>query len=106
MSYSSRPIINNSLVGHTIEVDSVNGNDATALTAGKYDLTKPFLTIAAAIAVASSPDKIHIRAGTYTVTTFIVPIGVTLEGDGIDVTILNSAALLSTGCIVGLSTNS
>lgn len=56
----------NILVGNTIFVDAVYGNDSTG-TRQRQDL--PFLTIAPAVAVASEGDFIVIRPGNYSAET-------------------------------------
>ena len=54
--------LNGVLTGRTIWVDSVNGDDNTAVV-GRQDL--PFETLTAAKAVATSGYLIHVRPGTY-----------------------------------------
>jgi hypothetical protein len=70
-------------VGGTIFVDAVNGNDGTG-TADRQDL--PFLTVGAALAVASSGDLVEVGPGTYTEQGLTVPPGVLLRGSGWTVT--------------------
>jgi collagen type VII alpha len=53
------------LTGKLLWVDSVNGNDANAVTAGGYDSKVPFLTLTAAKTAAASGDTIVVRPGTY-----------------------------------------
>jgi len=66
------------LEGKTLFVDSVSGRDSTAKGG---DATRPFATIAAAIAAAASGDLILIRPGTYTLTAgFTIPAGVSIRG--------------------------
>ena len=67
------------LVGNSLYVDSVNGNDGTG-TSGDESL--PYLTIAAAIADAVSGDSILVRPGTYSESGLTVPSGVSLLGEG------------------------
>lgn len=50
------------LVGKTLVVDSVNGNDSTAT---RGDAGKPYLTLTAAKTAALSGDTIHVGPGTY-----------------------------------------
>lgn len=50
------------LVGKTVFVDSVNGNDATGV---RGDASKPFLTLTAAKTAATSGDTIFVGPGTY-----------------------------------------
>lgn len=61
------------LQGLTLRVDSINGVDATA---ARGDATKPYLTLAAALAAASAGDLIDVGPGTYTVTDSILKHGV------------------------------
>ena len=70
------------LVGKTIYVDSINGNDGTG-TRGEFG--KPFLTILAATTATgiASNDTIQVRPGVYTETgTITIPTGVSIEGIG------------------------
>lgn len=60
--------------GKTLWVDATHGNDSNA---GGF--TKPFLTIAAAKAAASSGDLIHVRPGSYTETATTSKAGVNLH---------------------------
>ena len=52
----------NTLLQNNIYVDSVNGNDATAV---KYNLLHPYRTLLAALAVANSGDTIVLSTGTH-----------------------------------------
>lgn len=57
---------------------STSGKDTNTGTA-----TSPFKTLFKATSVAKSGDVIHVNAGTYTETkTSILPVGVSIEGDG------------------------
>lgn len=71
--------LNSIPTGNTIWVDASVGNDGTG-TVDRLDL--PFLTIAAAIAVATSGDVIMLRPGTYTESGLTLPSGVDLVGSG------------------------
>lgn len=76
------PPAGDTLIGSSIYVDSINGNDGTG-ERGK--LNKPFLTILAASTATgiTSGDTIQVRPGSYTETgTITVPQGVSLEGVG------------------------
>lgn len=53
------------LYGLALWVDSVNGNDGTAV---RGDFTKPYLTINAAVTAALAGDLVHVRPGAYTAT--------------------------------------
>jgi len=65
--YSSGTVVE----AKAVYIDSVYGNDATAV---KYDLSKPFLTWAAASAVAVAGDWIIFNAGTYVIGPMVVPV--------------------------------
>jgi hypothetical protein len=54
--------LSNPFAGKNLYVDSVNGNNSTGL---RGDITKPFLTLAAAKAAAVSGDLITVYPGTY-----------------------------------------
>tara|TARA_Y100001963_G_scaffold114977_2_gene159535 strand:+ start:16324 stop:17649 length:1326 start_codon:yes stop_codon:yes gene_type:complete len=62
--------------GNTLWVDAVFGNDGTALP-DRQD--KPYLTIAAAIAAASSGDIVMLRPGDYA-ETIVMATGVSVKG--------------------------
>jgi hypothetical protein len=66
-------------VGNVIYVDAISGNDGTG-AADRFDL--PFLTIGAAIAVASAGDSIQVRPGTYAESGLTLPTDVTLVSVG------------------------
>ncbi len=90
-------------ISNIIRVD-VAGSDSTG-TRGQWD--KPFLTMAAANAVAVSGDVILVGPGTFTITNITLGSGVTLVGSGIDVTKIQSSADFSaTGAIVCPGNNS
>jgi len=61
------------LTGLTLHVDSVNGNNGTAV---RGDAAKPYLTIVAAKAAAQSGDLIAVRPGAYTVASSLAKAGV------------------------------
>ena len=64
------------LMGNVLRVDSVNGNDSTAVVGGA-----PYLTVDAAIAAATTGKTIWVLPGTYNLTAGItVPTGVALRG--------------------------
>ena len=65
------------LTGNVVYVDAVNGDDTTGAS-GNHDL--PFLTIAAALAAASSGDTVMVYPGTYDESGLTIPTGVTLHG--------------------------
>jgi len=77
--------------GNTLWVDSVNGNDGTAVS-GR--LTKPYLTVDAALNAATSGDTVIIRPGTYTESGLTLSGGVALisEGGYSQITIGDNAA--------------
>jgi hypothetical protein len=63
--------------GNMVFVDAVFGNDTTGL---RQYADKPFLTIAAALAVALPGDYVHVGPGSYPIVPFVMPVGVTLAG--------------------------
>jgi len=64
------------LLGNVLRVDAVNGNDATASVGGSA-----YLTIAAAVAAATSGTTIWVLPGTYTLASGItLPNGIALRG--------------------------
>lgn len=66
------------VMGKVLIVDSVNGDDATAV---RGTLTKPYLTVEGAIADAVSGDVIWILPGTYSLSAGItIPDGVAVRG--------------------------
>lgn len=74
------------LTGNTLWVDSVFGNDGTAV---REDLSKPYLTLQAAVAAAIAGDGIFCRPGSYILTAgLVIPNGVTLtalNGGGVHI---------------------
>jgi hypothetical protein len=61
--------VTNVAAGRTLFVDAANGNDTSA---ARGNMTRPFLTVTAAVAAAQSGDLVLIRPGTYAVTPSIV----------------------------------
>jgi len=61
------------LTGNTVWVDIINGDNGTAIV-GRQD--KPFATPAAAVAAATSGNLIHVRPGTYNITSNLAKDGV------------------------------
>ena len=82
-AYQAFPGFSGSFTGDSIWVDSVYGNDATG-AADRQDL--PFLTVGAALAIATAGDIVEVRPGTYTEDGLLVPSGVLLRGSGWTVT--------------------
>jgi len=87
--------------GNTLTVDSVYGNDATALTE-PYGL--PFLTIQAALNAASSGQNVRIRAGTYN-ESLVIPSGVSLTGDGAQAVIIQKLNVTSATTLITMGLN-
>jgi hypothetical protein len=56
--------------GKTIYVDAGVGTD-TRTGLSKYDASKPFLTIAEAVAASATGDTVYVRAGTYSIAATI-----------------------------------
>jgi len=89
-----RPI---GIMGLVARVDSINGNNTTAIIGGL-----PFLTIQAAIAAigAATGITIWILPGTYTLTAGItIPSGCSIRGISVQTVIINLAVTVSTTMI-------
>jgi hypothetical protein len=72
----------------------VTGSDATGIR-GRED--RPFLTIAAAIAVAQAGDTVYLRPGTYTITAgIVVPVNVAIIGQDGNQCIINMVPTAAT----------
>jgi len=67
--FAAQLSIDTLLINKTIFVDSLNGNDTTAIDNGVYNSYFPFQNILTAKAYAASGDMIYIRKGTYTQKT-------------------------------------
>ena len=91
------------LWGNCIFVDIVNGNNATGV---RGDSAFPFLTIAAAIAVALAGDTIVVRPGTYTVAAFSMPAGVVLYGLGGPQDVILTATVAVNTTLVNMANDS
>jgi hypothetical protein len=76
------------LSGNTLWVDSINGNDSSG---ARGNALLPFLTVAAALAAASSGDTVVIRPGTYAVTASILKNGVNIFAWGATITMTGVA---------------
>jgi len=89
---------NKVLIGKEIWQDGTNGSD---ITGARGDLTKPFLTIAAALAAASVGDVVYAGPGTTSVaaTPLVVPAGVTLVGAGVGYTIVTGTTGTTRGVV-------
>ena len=69
-------------LGNVLRVDAVYGNNSTASVGGS-----PYLTVAAAIAAATSGKTIWVHPGTYTMSAGItLPAGIALRGQNIQTT--------------------
>jgi hypothetical protein len=85
-----------SLYSKTLFV-TTGGNDATAI---KGDITKPYLTINAAISAAVAGDNIMVFSGSYTVTQNMAKTGVTYTF--LDCTVTGAATLFDLTAFTGL----
>lgn len=93
-AYEDIPGLTAVSTGNEIWVDSVNGSDVTGAS-GSFVLS--FATIAAALAVAASGDRVTVRPGTYAESGLVVPTGVVLAGEGgPGVTFVSGAAATGT----------
>lgn len=91
------------LWGNTIFVDIVNGNDATGV---RGDSAFPFLTVAAAIAVALAGDTIFVRPGVYTVTAFTMPVDVAIVGLGGPQSVVFTATVAANTTLINMANDS
>jgi len=94
----------NITTGNVLWVDSIFGDDATALT-NRQD--KPYLTVEKALSGSSNGDTIIVRPGTYDEEELIIPEGVSLVSEGgWEVTTLGKSPSLATRYVISLSENS
>jgi len=89
-----------SLWGNTIFIDIVNGNDATGV---RGDSAFPFLTVAAAIAVALAGDTIFVRPGVYTVAAFALPADVAIVGLGGPQSVVFTATVAANTTLINMA---
>jgi hypothetical protein len=88
--------------GNTLTVDSVYGNDTNA--AANPNST-PFLTISAALLVATSGNNVIVNAGTYN-EAITIPAGVCLTGATSQVVIIQKLGVIANTTLVNLNTGS
>jgi hypothetical protein len=87
--------------GNTLTVDSVYGNDSTALN-DRYRL--PFLTIQAALNAASSGQNVRVLSGTYN-ESLVIPAGVSLTGDAPQGVIIQKLNVTSDTTLITMGSN-
>ena len=92
------------LVGKNLFVDSINGDDGTGT---RGDAGKPFLTITAAVAAASSGDVVRVGPGTFAfgTTKLQMPAGVSMIGSGIDVSIITQTSVSAVHALIAPASN-
>jgi hypothetical protein len=90
------------LTGNTLFVDAVYGNDTLALLNPN---AQPFLTISAALAVATSGTNVSIHAGTYN-ESITIPSGVCVTGISSQSVIIQKLAVVANTTLVTMNTNS
>ncbi len=92
------------LTDHVAWVDSVNGDDATAVVG---DLSHSFFTVEAAIAAVSSGSLILVQPGTYNLSAGItVPAGVVIRGLSNQNTIIQKLGVTATTTLVTMGESS
>jgi len=67
------------LVGNSLFVDGINGNDGTGT---RGDKSQPYLTISSAIAASIAGDAIYVTPGDYPETSLAIPAGRALFSQG------------------------
>lgn len=87
--------------GNTLTVDSVYGNDSTALT-DRYRL--PFLTIQAALNAASSGQNVRVRAGIYN-ESLVIPDNVSLTGDAPQAVVIQKLNVTTNTTLITMGQN-
>jgi len=87
--------------GNTLTVDAIYGNDTTAAL-DRY--AKPFSTITAALALATSGQNVVVRPGTYN-ETLVMPDGVSVTGAGAQCVIIQKLNVTSNTTLITMSTN-
>jgi hypothetical protein len=84
-----------------LRVDAVNGNDSTASVGGS-----PYLTIAAAVAAATSGKTIWVLPGTYTLASGItLPDGVALRGMNVQTTTIQMTGVSADTTLLTMGEN-
>jgi hypothetical protein len=89
------------LVGNTLFVDAVYGNDTNAALNPN---SVPFLTISAALAIATSGTNVIINAGTYN-EVITIPAGVCVTGASTQAVIIQKLGVTANTTLVTLSSN-
>lgn len=89
------------LVGNTLFVDAVYGNDTNAALNPN---SVPFLTISAALAIATSGTNVIINAGTYN-EVITIPAGVCVTGASTQVVTIQKLGVTANTTLVTLSSN-
>jgi hypothetical protein len=89
------------LIGNTLTVDSVYGNDTNA-TANPYSV--PFLTITSALASAVSGNNVIINAGIYE-ESIVIPSGVCVTGASTQAVIIRQLGVTTNTTLVTMNTN-
>ncbi len=91
----------NLYTGNTLTVDAVYGNDTTAAS-DPYRL--PFLTIQAALNVATSGQNVIVRAGTYN-ETITMPANVSLTGEGPQAVVIQKLNVTANTTLITMGAN-
>lgn len=88
-------------LGNTLRVDAVYGNDTTAAL-DRYN--KPFLTISAALAAASSGENVLVGAGTYN-ESLTIPANVSVTGSGAQAVVVQRLNVVSNTTLITMGSN-
>lgn len=88
--------------GNTLTVDSVYGNDTTA-AADRY--SKPFLTIVAALSLATAGQLVVVNPGTYN-ETLVIPDNVSLKGAAAQSVIIQKLGVTANTTLITMGVNS
>jgi hypothetical protein len=88
-------------IGNTLTVDSVYGNDTTA-AADRY--SNPFLTISAALALATAGQLVVVNAGTYN-ESLVIPDNVSLRGAGAQAVTIQKLGVTSNTTLITMGVN-
>lgn len=92
------------LHGNMVYVDGDYGNDSTGV---REDFTRPFKTIAAALAAATSGDCVYVYPGTYSITTgLVIPTGISLRGATAINCIISMTGITADKTVVTMGENS
>lgn len=88
-------------LGNVLRVDAVYGNDSTASVGGS-----PYLTVAAAVAAATSGTTIWVLPGTYTLAAgLVLPNGICLRGMNVQTTTIQMTGVAANTTLMTMGEN-